>query len=375
MYRNERNLLESSGIEVIPFELHNDDIEIEDIASRLKIGLSTVWSFDAARRLSELIETTRPDVAHFHNTFPQMSPSVYAVCRKHSVPVVQTLHNFRLICPGALLMRNDRPCEDCVGTTLLPALIHRCYRQSFAATFSLALTLQFNRLVGSYRNNVDRYIALTQFQRTCLVKGGIPEHKIVVKPNFLAKPPDQGTGNGGYALFVGRLTREKGVDLLLTAWKGLRDLRLKVAGDGELRAELQQQSRLHDLPVEFLGFQHYQDVLRLIGGASLLIMPSRWYEGFPMILLEAFACGTPVVASSIGSLEEIVSNVPGCVTFTPDVSDSLISAVRQASANASSNPKTRDQIRNLFDTRYTAHRNLGQLRSIYASISRRRLDS
>lgn len=306
VFANERLLLERAGVEVVPFEFHNDDLDDSSLSERAKLALNAVWSRGMAKRLDALLKQERPDIAHFHNTFPAISPSAYAACRASGVPVVQTLHNFRLICPGALLMRDGVPCELCVGRLPLPALRYRCYRKSLAGTSAVVSMLAANRLWGSYHRLVGCYIALTEFGCRRFIEGGLPAERLVVRPNFVPDPPAPGRGGGGHALYVGRLTAEKGVDVLLEAWRRIDGYPLRIIGDGELRGSLEQSAVDHGLPVTFLGSQPRTEVFRAMAGADMVIVPSRCYESFSLVIAEAYACGTPVVASDAGAMAEIV---------------------------------------------------------------------
>jgi glycosyltransferase involved in cell wall biosynthesis len=365
VFRNERALL-GSRLEVVEFIRRNDDIDESTLGRKVKLALDGAWSRGTYAALSELIRSSRPDIAHFHNTFPQISASAYAACRDHGVPVVQTLHNYRFICPGALLMRDGRPCEDCVrgGLGLLPALVHRCYRGSLAATGAQVYAIASNRRRGSFSRLVNRYIALTHFAGGKLAQGGLPKERIEVKPNFLPAPPPPGPGNGGYAIYVGRLTPEKGVATLLRAWRGLKDLPLKIVGDGAERGEYERFAAAEGLPVEFLGFRNSEEILSLVGGASFQVMPSEWYEGFPMVILEAYACGTPVLASRIGSLAEIVADGVTGSTFTPGDAADLASRAR-ALADSAALAEMRRNARQEFEGKYTAERSFNRLMEIY----------
>jgi glycosyltransferase involved in cell wall biosynthesis len=366
VFHTERALLERSGMEVIPFERFNDDIDDSTLGQRMRIALDAAWSGATYRAVRELIAKTRPDVAHFHNTFPVISPSAYAACQDEGVPVVQTLHNYRLICPGALLMRDGTPCEDCIGRSLLPALRHRCYRGSLPATAALVWMLASNRRRGSYHQLVNRYVALTRFAAAKLAQGGLPERRIVVKPNFLADVPAPGAGDGAYAVFVGRLSEEKGIHTLVRAWRQVRGLTLKVAGDGPLRGRLEARARADGAAVEFLGYRRREEVLALIGAAALQVVPSECYEGFPMAVLEAYACGTPVLASRIGSLDEIVKEGVTGVKFEAGNADELARKASDLFAAPQRLRAMRARARQTFEANYTAERNLALLRQIYA---------
>lgn len=365
VFRNERNMLEQRGHEVTVFERFNDDIDDTSLNKRIRLAQSGAWSRDSYTELSALIRRTRPEIAHFHNTFPLISPSGYAACRDSGVPVVQTLHNYRLICPGALLQRDGHPCEDCVGTTLLPALVHRCYRGSLPATAALVWMLARNRWTGTYRTLVNRYIALTGFAADRLIAGGLPRERLAVKPNFLPDPPAPGSGAGGYAVYTGRLSAEKGVRTLLEAWKALGHIKLKILGDGPLRQELESTARNTGLNVEFLGFLPRDRILEEIGQAVLQVVPSEWYEGFPMVILEAYACGTPVVAARIGSLDEIVIDGITGKKFSPRDPDDLAKCVSEFHALALDNSELRGKVRARFDKMYGVEQNHDMLIDIY----------
>ena len=192
VFRHERALLEAHGIEVVPFERANDDIDDTSLGTGIAMALDATWSRRTARDLEDVLRKAAPDVAHFHNTFPLISPSAYATCRRYGVPVVQTLHNFRLICPSGLLYRDGAPCELCVGSSLVPAIRYRCYHDSRAASAAVVGMLTVNRLAGSYARNVDRYIVLTRFAARLFARGGLPEEKLCVKPN-------SSRGSGAYA--------------------------------------------------------------------------------------------------------------------------------------------------------------------------------
>jgi glycosyltransferase involved in cell wall biosynthesis len=366
VYRNERALLESYGHSVTPFERFNDDINITTLSDKISIARETIWSQSSYDFVSELIKATKPDIAHFHNTFPQLSPSVYAACQDNGVPVVQTLHNFRLVCANALLMRDGKPCEACLDGGVFNALMHRCYRNSLSATSAIVWMQVHNRRNGAYSNQVNRYIVLTQFSIPRLVKGGLPEHRIRVKPNFLSNPPAFNADKQAYAVFVGRLTAEKGAHTLIEAWKKLPDLRLKILGDGEQRAALEQQVREHKLNVEFLGYRPREEVLAVVSSAALQILPSECYEGFPIALLEAYACGTPVLASGLGGLDELVIEGKTGYKFEAGNPEALAKMVRLLLADPMKLANLGRQAREEYDQHYTAERNYEQLMNIYS---------
>ena len=368
VYNNERQLLESMGVEVIPFEYFNDHLDDSTLSGKVRIALEASWSRPSYKKLGELLDRTRPDIAHFHNTFPAMSPSVYAACQARGIPVVQTLHNYRLICPGALLMREGRPCESCVGKLPLTALRYRCYRDSLPATAAAVLMLASNRARGNYQHLVDRYIALTEFGKSRFVAGGLPENRITIKPNFLPNPPSPGTGKGNYAVYVGRLSAEKGIRTLVKAWRQVKELSLIVVGDGMLMEELRAQVQTDDSNVQFVGRKNQSEVMDYIGKAVVQIIPSECYEGFPLTLLEAYACGTPVLASRSGALAEIVKVGYTGLTFTPGDASDLTIKLSELLSNQDRLSAMRKAARAEFDAHYTPECGWRNLQQIYGEL-------
>lgn len=366
VFHNECELLRAKGIEVTVFERFNDRIDVTTFSERVRVALNGAWSRQVYDDITRLLREVRPDIMHFHNTFPLISASGYAACQDNGVPVVQTLHNYRFICPGALLLRDGNPCEDCVGKTLLPALIHRCYRGSLAATAAQVWTITRNRLQGAHQNLVNRYIALSHFSVKRFVAGGLPEGRIEVKPNFLLDEDSiAGNGAGGYAVYVGRLSEEKGVRTLLDAWTKVNQLPLKILGDGPLRGELQNLARLNRLNIEFCGYKSHREVMDILSEATLQIVPSEWYEGFPMVILEAYRSGVPVVASRIGALEEIVLENETGIKFEPGNASDLAAKVNSLYARPERLRLMRRNAKEVFYQNYTAERNFSQLMRIY----------
>ena len=372
VFRNEKALLLDNRIDVVAYEMFNDKINTMSFAHRARLALNTAWSNDTYDAVSRLVKQTTPDIAHFHNTFPVISPSAYAACRDNGVPVVQTLHNFRLICPGGLLLRDGRPCEDCVGTNLLPALRYRCYRGSLPATGALVWMLMRNRWHGTYLTSVNRYIALTEFAASRMVAGGFPRDCISIKPNFVTGVSTPGKGDGGYVVYVGRLSKEKGVHTLLTAWKNLRDIPLKIIGDGVLKPELEDIVSHDGLPVEFLGLRSQSDVFTYMGRAELIVVPSECYETFGMAIVEAYACGTPVIASRIGSLNEIVEEGVTGVKFDPGNPLDLAAKIQMLWDDSERRKSMRETVRMTFENNFSAEKNFAALMAIYEMTIRSR---
>jgi glycosyltransferase involved in cell wall biosynthesis len=327
VFSNERDLLERNGVQTISYEKYNDRID-DGYISRLALGVRTAWSEHTYEEVAAVIRRERPDIAHFHNTLPQISPSAYAACKDNGVAVVQTLHNYRLICPGALLLRNNRPCEDCVATSLLPALRYRCYRQSFSATAAVVWMLTLNRWRQTYNRLVDRYLALSRFQAARLIAGGLPPQKIRIKPNFVTDDVPPTARKDNYAVYVGRLSADKGLRTLLQAWRQLPNLPLKIIGSGPLEQELKAYADAHHIDASFYGFLPKAQLPELVGRALVQVVPSECYETFGLVVIEAHACGTAVVASDIGGLPEVIrDDIDGRLFKAGDAND-LVENVR-----------------------------------------------
>lgn len=368
VYRNEKKLLEDSGFDVITYEKYNDDLDNNSFRKKVSAGVDFVWSKKSYAEISVLLKQHKPDVVHFHNIFPQLSTSVYLACQDQHIPVVQTLHNFRYLCPAGLLQRNGKPCEKCIDKTLLSSLIHRCYRDSIIATLPMTAMIGFNRLAGHFEQGVDRYIALTEFGKSRFIAGGLPAEKISVKPNFIADIGDTHFSLGDYVVYVGRLSQEKGIITLIEACKKNRHIPIKILGDGDLRNKLESTCIEYDLPVEFLGYQNKDTVLSYIKNSRFLVLPSECYEGFPVTIAEAYACGKPVLGSQIGALNEIIQEGVTGRKFHFGDADSLAEimarlwsdekAIKEMSANA----------RSAFNQHYNAENNLQQITRIYEEV-------
>jgi glycosyltransferase involved in cell wall biosynthesis len=363
VFAAEARLLERYGHDVHRYVVRNDGLER---VSRLKLARDTIWNGDSYRALRTVVRRTRPDVVHFHNTLPRISPSGYYAATSEGVPVVQTLHNYRLLCPSALLFRDGIPCQDCVGRTLaLPGIRHGCYRGSRAATAAVAGMTAAHRMLGTWSREVALYIALTEFARSRLIDGGFAAEQIVVKPNFVDPDPGPGTGAGGYALFVGRLTTEKGIRTLLNAWRTMHvEIPLRIVGDGPLADEVADAARTMS-GVTWLGRRTPGEVAALVGEAAVLVCPSGCYETFGRVVIEAFAAGTPVVASDLGALAELVQEGRTGRLFRPGDADALVRVMRELMSQRSHLPTLRTAARRVFEERYGAAANYALLMSVY----------
>jgi glycosyltransferase involved in cell wall biosynthesis len=355
----EMSLLRTRGHTVELYLRHND--ELRDM-NALAAARDTVWSSRTGTDLARLIAEFRPDVVHAHNTFALISPSVYATVARAGIPVVQTLHNFRLLCLQAMFLRNGEICEACLGRFPWRGVLYRCYHESVPQSSVLATMIGLHRLVGTYRKKVSRYIALTEFSRTKFIAGGLPGERIAVKSNFVEVPVLQHGRPRSGALFVGRLSPEKGTRLLAcVAGRGQSPV-IDVIGSGAERSSLEAVSGLR-----LLGWQNQEAVYARMREASYLVVPSIWYEGFPLTVVEALANGLPVVASRLGSLPELVRNGETGLLFEAGNADDLAEKMAWAEAHPEDMARMSRAARLEYEMKYTPDRNYEALMSIYGA--------
>ena len=371
VFEGEAALLRDQGHEVETFTVDNDEIAAR---SKLGVALDTLWARGRARALGARLAGFRPDVVHFHNTFPLVSPAAYPTARRSGAAVVQTLHNYRLLCANAFQFREGRICLDCLGKTPpWPAIRHRCYRGSLAGSATVAAMQSLHRALGTWRDQVDLYIAISDFLRARMVAGGLPAERLVVKGNFLEPDPGAGPGDGGYALFIGRLSPEKGVLGLMEAWRAVGDrLPLKIVGDGPLRGAVE--AAAADQPgIAVLGHCPSAQVAELLGRASFLICPSEWDEAFGRVVIEAYAHGTPVLAAASGALTELVEDGVTGLLFPPGDPRASAECVEQVLARPESAASWRGPARAAYEASFTGAANYRQLLAAYErAVARRR---
>jgi len=359
--------LRSHGHEVVTYERSNSEMVGSSPLERLRLPKKTVWAKDSYQEVLALLRQERPQLVHVHNTFVQVSPSIFAACREAGVPVVQSLHNFRLLCPSATFFRDGRICEDCRVSGLWQSVRHACYRQSRCATATIAIMLTVHRMARTWVDGVTTFVALSEFSRRKFIEGGFPDAKIKVKPNFVAPDPGARNEAGDDAVFVGRLSPEKGIKTLLRAWAQLHvPVNLRIYGDGPLRGELEQLA--YDLKlsrVNFLGHVDHADTQAAIKNARFLVLPSECYENFPLTIIEALSCGTPVICSRLGAMQEIVAD--GCtgLHFTPGSPEDLADKVAWAWEHPRQVKDMGKAARQDYEQKYTAESNYDSLMSIY----------
>ncbi|MFC3834454.1 glycosyltransferase [Deinococcus rufus] len=368
-YRAESQLLQDHGHDVARYERHNRELDGQSVS---QTALNTVWNSRCAREIAAFTAHSQADVVHFQNTFPLMSPAVYGAARRQGAAVVQALRNYRYSCVNGLLFRDGQICEACTGRSFaLPGIQHRCYRHSAVGSAVVATMQSAHKLMHTYDRQVDVYIAVSAFVREKYIQFGISPERIVVKPNFVYPDPGAQLTPGDYAVFVGRLSPEKGVRRLVETWQREQfGMELRIVGDGPERERLEAQVG-RDSGIRFLGGLPLAQTYAQIAGAAFVVVPSEWYEPFGRTAVEGLAHGTPVVCADIGGLSEIVDEGVTGFKFTAGDTDALASALRRA-VDRHTDPTLRVQARAAYEQRYSAEANYDALMAAYARAAHHR---
>ncbi len=362
-FENDIDLLREHGHPVTVYEQSNDRIHG---MNRWHLAARTIWSLESSRDVAALIRRCRPGVVHLHNTFPLISPSVNYAAARHGVPVVQQLHNYRFLCPNALFLRNNELCEECLaGSWLLPSIRHGCYRGSRPATAAVATMLMWHRLMRSWKRKTTLLMAPSEFTWRKFIEAGFAKERLVVRPNYLITDPGIGTGVRDGVLFVGMLQPWKGIDVLLEAWRQCPPSEsLRIVGGG-IGADALRES-VADMPrTAILGTLDAAAVYAQMHKARFLVFPSLGYETFGRTIVEAFACGTPVIASRRGAAADIVRDGETGFLFQPGDPASLAEKIRWALAHPADMQRMGLAARREFETRYTASAAYSRLMRIY----------
>jgi glycosyltransferase involved in cell wall biosynthesis len=365
---NESKLLRSKANEVRLVEVNND--HIHGLSAKISASMDSIHSAKSKGVMAELLNDFAPDIVHVHNLFPTLSPSILKACTEAGVPLVRTINNFRLVCPSGVLFRDGKICELCVGKHLAwPGVVHACYRQSHVGTLIVALSTLGDRRRMTRNRWANHYIVgLTDFGVQKLIQGGLPNAVYHVKPNFLFDDPGIGSGDGGYFIFVARLVPEKGVKTLLRAWKTrCSHLKLKIAGSGPLQDLVTEASRKNS-NIEALGHTSQDETQALIKGATAMIFPSEWYEGFPMSILQSLAMGTPVIASNVGSMGHTILHEQTGLHFAAGDAFALSDQVLRLTGDPLLARRLRTGARKDYELKYTAETNYKSLMEIYQEV-------
>jgi glycosyltransferase involved in cell wall biosynthesis len=359
-------VLTRHGHEVRFYSRHNDEIKNFNPLRKGLLFLEPSWSLQAYRDLTRTIREFQPEIVHFQNIFPLISPSAYYVSKKNRVPVVQTLRNYRLFCPGGLLLRNGTICKECLSLSLWQGVRYGCYRNSHIQTASVALMLAIHRILRTWEEIVDCYIALSDFSRQTFIMGGLPPSRIHVRSNFLVSDPGAGREHREYVLFVGRLSHEKGVTTLLEAWRNLPEVPLKIVGDGPARPWMEKHIHKWGLRgVRLTGTLSYAEVMQAMKRALFLIMPSVWHETFGRTIIEAYAAGVPVVASRLGAMSELVKDhTTGLLLLPGDIKD-MVAKVKYAVDHPDELTRWGQEARHEYKRKYQAGEAYLRLIDIY----------
>ena len=372
-------MLEHFGHEVIVFERRNADFSKLNVFEKISFFLRDItWSSRAYKAIKEIIRAKRPDVVHVHNIFFMISPSVYTACQEEGVPVVQTLHNYRFLCPVGTFFRKGSVCEDCLKFGKKAAILHRCWKNSFILTFLLVRILKTFERRADFLQMIGHFIVLSKFSRTKYTAHGFPKDRISVKANFIDFDPGASREIGMYALYVGTLRDYKGIETLMQAWRSLdHPIPLKIVGGGPLRNMVRSFSRIAN--IESLGERPLNETMHVIKEARFVIVPSECYENFPRVLVEAFACGVPVIGSKIGAIEELIEHGHTGLLFKPGDVDELARAIKILLTDTELLVRMKERSRHEYEMKYSAKENHDRLIEIYekaiASVSARCVSS
>ena len=371
---NEKKLLEENGHEVVLYSRNNSELRSLSKLEKLCLPFTTIFSLRTYREIKKIITEHKIDIVHVHNTLTLVSPSVYYAALACNIPVVQSIHNFRLLCPAATFYREDNKgdgkiCEMCVNKGLSCSVKYSCYRSSRLQTFACVLSLKIHRMLKVYKKT--NYILLTDFNKDKFLqlnrkKEVIDPKKIFIKPNFvdsqLKNIPFERRRN--QFIFAGRLDKLKGIHLLLEAWKDIKDSDLVICGTGPEKDWCEKFIENHGMSnVKMYGLVENNKLQKIIAESKALILPTQWYEGFPMTIVESFACGTPVIGSNIGNVGNLIKDGVSGLTFQYNSVDSLRDAIGNITDMVESSTKQ-------YKENYTSYRNYLLLNNIYQSITR-----
>lgn len=365
----EAALLRSHGHEVAFYTRHNDEVKQFSPLRKGFLFFEPIWSLKTYQEAAQKIHEFQPDILHCHSFFPLISPAIYDAAANQGVPVVQTLHEYRLLCPIGWLFRDNHVCEECMEHSYLRGIWHGCYQDSRVKTASVALMLQIHRMQQTWSKKVCALVTPTEFARQKIISGGFAHRQVWAHANFLAQDPGLSNGSRSYALYAGRLSPEKGLVPLLQAWKQLPSIPLKIIGDGPLRGWMEGYIAQHQLhQVELLGFCPLPVVLEHLKQAMALLLPSICYETFGRTIMEAYATGTPVIASRLGAMAELVVEGETGFLVEPGNAESIAQTVASAIADRDRLQQLGYQARKHYEQNFTPKIAYAQLMEIYRDV-------
>jgi glycosyltransferase involved in cell wall biosynthesis len=365
VFAREKALLEERGHEVFDYVRDNREIEGARWRDLATLPARAVWNWQSYSELRHLLNRVNPDVAHFHNTFPLISPAAYQACRDANVPVVQSLHNSRLICPAGVMSYKKAFCQDCLGKRFpWPGVLRACYRGSAVQTATVGMMSSVHRALNTWNDMVARYVVFTRFYYRKFCEAGFPSERLVIKPHFVEDPGVR-KGRGRYAIYLGRLSEDKGVLTLLNAWKKTSGVPLKMFGVGPLEPVVRDFVKNSGGMVEVFPFIPREEVMDALQDAAFLVWPSEFSETFGLVAIEAFAKGVPVIASNTGCMPEIVADGRTGLTFRVGDADDLADKISRAWEHPDERAALGVAARSEYETKYTPERNYAQLIQIY----------
>jgi glycosyltransferase involved in cell wall biosynthesis len=367
--RAERELLERHGDEVLLYSRHNDETKTFNIFQKAAFFPRSVYSWRSGGEIADAVHSFQPDVAFVHNVYPLLSPSVYHKLHSLGVPAVQVLHNFRPFCPNGFYYTQGQICEACRDGNYLNAVRKRCYKDSYVFSGLYALTLGSNRLAGMV-DKVAGFICLTEFFKIKMLEAGVPDAKLFVRPNFVYAPPLPELSEAGkYAMFMGRLSPEKGCWTLVHAFERMPQIPLKIVGTGPLEQELKDYVSQKGLcNIEFLGFKSGDEKWQLLRNSLCLVVPSEWYENFPVTVLEAFMAAKPVVAARMGGLPYIVEEGQSGLLFQSGNVEELAQTIQRLAEDPAGAVRMGIRGRSLSETKYGPEQGYSNLMDIFSQV-------
>ncbi|MCA9409019.1 MAG: glycosyltransferase family 4 protein [Candidatus Omnitrophica bacterium] len=374
VFESEKILLQQNNHEIFEYVRSNTEINHFSRIRKFRWFFQPYNEFENIyQEVKALILRVKPDVAHIHNSFYLMGPAVYKACYDQKIPIIQTLHNYRFLCPSAVFFRQGQICEECLTLGRQQAVKHRCFKNSKIQTWAL------NRLLDQYDQHrvlsekVDAFIVLSQFSRDKFIAGGFPVEKICIKPNFVPTLDRPQENEGAYAVYIGALQSYKGVETLITAWKQLKkDFPLKIIGDGPLSNSLREKLNNN---IEFLGKKSHEETMAYLKRAAFLILPSRCYENFPRVIVEAYACGVPVIVSDLGAMKELVIDQQTGLLFHPGDVNDLVLKIEEMLKNRKKVQEMGRQAYQIYCEKYQPQTNYAQLMTIYEKAIKNRKNS
>ena len=363
----ESQMLKDHGQEVETLVF--DNAALTATFSKIKLSYQLFYNSESAKVLQRRIKAFRPDIIHVHNFFYVASPSVFFIAKQNKIPIVFTVRNYRLVCSGAYLLRDNKVCELCINKKFpIHGVVHKCHRNSALQSAHLTMMIGLHKLFNTWNKKIDRFIVLTEFAKRKLMDSSLDlsESQIVVKPNF---NEDHGYADWNrrddYYLFVGRLSEEKGIDVLLNAYRH-HPFKLKIIGTGPLVKMVEDLAQKHP-DIEYLGFRDNPFIIDLLKKSKALLFPSKWYEGMPRTILEAFSTGTPVISTDLDNINEIVADHYNGLHFSNGDPKSLSERIMYFESYGD-RPMLVKNARSTFEEKYTYKTNYQQLIKIYEEL-------